>query len=227
MSLILCKMCGCGAVTAQSGIYICRSCGAKHSAEEIKADAARSPASWKAHFYSVYYQAADCKNDEIEITAKKLTDCLPSVFCLLKDNVSDSKDVKNALDEITSRLIYTANELYGTSEKYCMQTVQNSASDRANLTAAEQIVFTCGNLISQMLGEEFEAAFSVPCWKAGVALERKKYGKYADKLGNITPYIQKIRKYERRFEKGKDCFIDRILKRLRRKGVANTPYKDK
>lgn len=60
----------------------------------------KDPSSWEANFYTVYYQAMQCKIAEIPTASYNIINCIPNVVTLLVQSTSNQKQQESALTEI-------------------------------------------------------------------------------------------------------------------------------
>ena len=66
----------------------------------------KDPSSWEANFYVVYFRARSCRIIEIESAAISISNCLSSVFELVRDNVPEDKQM-----EVTNELYLQTTEI--------------------------------------------------------------------------------------------------------------------
>ena len=167
----------------------------------------KDPSSWEANFYSTYYQSMNCKIAEIGIAAIRISNCEETVFKLIKENVTNSNERREAVDEVASKLIHISSMLfnayknhydrigYQIQSKYTQEYVNNCAASR-------DIVYNSGNWIVQIFGDEY-GDIAASCWEVGVYQHNILMINLRDKEGNadvIQNYIDKIAKYDTSYQ---------------------------
>lgn len=164
----------------------------------------KDPNSWEAIFYTVYYQSMKCKIAEIQSAAIRVTNCEETVLQLIKDNILEPTERKNAVLEVANQLISISNMLYtaalnhynglGSSIKY------NYTQEMINnCFAARDIVYTFGNLVIVYFGDEYGKDIAVPCWTGGMIKHQGILNYLKDKETNksiIMNYYSKVQKYD-------------------------------
>ena len=78
----------------------------------------KDPNSWEATFFVNYYQTMTCKIGEIANAGYKLSHCLDSVCTLVKEQITDDEEKKNAINEIYARSITAADMLSGAASSH-------------------------------------------------------------------------------------------------------------
>lgn len=83
--------------------------------EEISAI---NPNSWEAMFYLVILKTNSIKNGEIASAAASVQNCLPKVFELIKNTISDNEEQKKVVQEVLDQCYKTALWLTSASENF-------------------------------------------------------------------------------------------------------------
>ncbi len=78
----------------------------------------KDPTSWEAYFYSIYYKAANCKIAEITSAAESVSNCIPSVFSMIKENLPDEEQRKRALGEVCDRAFQISKVFESAADNY-------------------------------------------------------------------------------------------------------------
>ena len=78
----------------------------------------KDPESWEATFYVVYFNAMQCKIAHIQSAAVSVTNCIDTVLKLIKNNVTDEEEQKNAYMEVASRVMIIAMMLYNAAKSH-------------------------------------------------------------------------------------------------------------
>ena len=118
----------------------------------------KDPNNWEASFYALYYRVELCKRTNPKETldaAKRLNTSLEFILGLARKSISDDKELKNAISEICSKCILTADTIY--------------AKEGASL------LYNLGDLIEREFGNSY-SALSEKSWKNGVRIHGKLSG---------------------------------------------------
>jgi uncharacterized Zn finger protein (UPF0148 family) len=166
------------------------------------------PESWEAQFYTVYYQAMSCKIANIYSAAVSITNCEDTVFNLIKENVQAPSERKKAVDEVAAKLITIAGMLFNGAKRHYdgigYQIQANYTQEMLNrCCAARDILYTSGNLIVQLFGEEYGKDFAAPCWEVGIRQHALLIRYFKDKEGNknlIMSYVDKIKNFKEDYQ---------------------------
>ncbi len=163
----------------------------------------KDPSSWEATFYTVYYQSMNCKIAEIQSAGIAISNCEDTVLKLIKDNVLDEKDKKEAINEMASKLILISNMLYNAATNH-YNSIDYSIRAKyiqeyvSNCCAARDIVYNFGDYLINIFGDKYAVDVAVPCWQLGVEQHTKLLPKLANIQINkdmIHKYAEKIKKY--------------------------------
>lgn len=165
---------------------------------------AKDPSSWEANFYSAYYQSMNCRVAETQIASNRLSGCVDTVLKLVLENVTDTKEQKAVLNEITAKLLGISRMLYNGALSHYNEI---NASIRSNYTqemlnrcgAARDICYTFGDSVSQLFGDVCAKNYAVPAWITGVTLHNGLMVHYVLKENNkntIMGYVEKIQYYD-------------------------------
>lgn len=72
----------------------------------------KDPTSWEAAFYSVYYQALNCKIIQIESSARSIQNSLDTVFALISCHLTDEGEKKEACKQVAFSSIAAADVFF-------------------------------------------------------------------------------------------------------------------
>lgn len=163
----------------------------------------KDPNSWEATFFVNYYQTMTCKIGEIANAGYKLSHCLDSVCTLVKEQITDDEEKKNAINEIYARSITAADMLSGAASSHYDE-IDVSIRDKFtqeyinNEVAARDICYILGEAMVIYFGEAY-GKIAALAWKKGIEIHSKfvKYLQEKDEnISVINQYADKIRKYE-------------------------------
>lgn len=163
----------------------------------------KEPKNWEANFYSTYYQSWNCKVGEIGMAATRMANCIETVYKLIKENIEEPNEVRDALKEIENQLIKISELLFAAYKNHYdgidAQIRSNYVQEYANnCSACREICYVGGNKIVEIFGDEY-GDIAANLWKLGVKQHNILNGVFVDKQGNaevIKSYIAKIRKYD-------------------------------
>ena len=163
----------------------------------------RDPSSWEANFYTTYFQSRNCKVQEVKVAAVRISNCEDTVLTLIKENVSDPEERRNAIDEVATQSIAISKILFNAYKNYydgleIQKKLDHDQEYTDNCSAARDIAYTCGNQIIKIFGDEY-GDIAAECWKVGVRLHNILNGAFVDKKLNadiIKRYNEKIFKYD-------------------------------
>ena len=176
------------------------------------------PNSWEAQFYTIYYQAMRCKIINIQSAANSIENCEKAVFNLIKDNVQDVAERKNAVNEIVTKLIIISIMLFnGAKSHYDGINYQIKGEYMQEMIyrccAARDILYTAGNLIIELFGDEYGKAYATLCWAEGIRLHASLLSYFKDKEENknlISFYVEKVKQYQEDYkppEINNGCYV--------------------
>ena len=162
----------------------------------------KDPSSWEANFYVVYFRARSCRIIEIESAAISISNCLSSVFELVRDNVPEDKqmEVTNELylqtTEIADVLFDASESNYNDTDPEIKGKYTQEFVDRAY--AIKQIMYDFGDGLEDVFGDRFGALASY-AWKDGIRLHQR-YIKYLNNKelnkNQILEYASKVKKFD-------------------------------
>ncbi|MBR4148456.1 MAG: TFIIB-type zinc finger domain-containing protein [Bacteroidales bacterium] len=162
----------------------------------------KDPSSWEANFYVVYFRAMSCKIAEIRSAATSVSNCLNTVFELVKSTIKDFDQQTKIVSEIYSRCLIIANMLSGAAESHYngidVSIRSNYVQEYVNNAAASaDIMYILGNVLEKSFEGKF-GVVSANAWEDGIKIHNS-YLKYLqDKDANIkimTSYGERIKKY--------------------------------
>ncbi|MBQ7122530.1 MAG: zinc-ribbon domain-containing protein [Clostridia bacterium] len=168
----------------------------------------KDPLSWEATFYVVYFKAMQCKIINIQSAAVSVSNCVDTVFALIKDNVTDKEEQKAAYTEVATRVILISQMLYNAAKNHydgidfsIRSKYQQEYLNRA--FAAFRTMYSLGNHLDTLFSEDSEAnKLAVAAWKSGIDLHKSVLLLLQDKAGNqreILSYAEKIKKYDQTY----------------------------
>ena len=210
----------------------------------------KDPTSWEAAFFSVYFTAMICMVAQLQSAAISVSNCEESVLGLIRDYVPKEEQAA-AVEEVMKYSILAATSLTAAAKSHYDGISSGSHYDVIssgirkeytreyvnNVWATKDIVYTCGNQIDKMFGDNEEIGkYAVDAWKAGIAIHETIIPRLANKAGSkstIDSYYKKISKYDRNwaekhfFENEKqrlESEINRIKLEIPRKTVKNPEF---
>ncbi len=164
----------------------------------------KDPTSWEASFYVVYFKAMSCKIAQIRSAAISVSNCEDSVLLLIRDHVPEMEQGA-AVVEVVLRSIRIAQMLAGGAKSHydgISADIKNKYTQEYidNVIAARDILYTCGNQVERIFGEEEAVArCAVHAWKSGIDIHKQILPMLANKSANqniIASYVDKIGKYD-------------------------------
>ena len=201
--------------------------GAAKYYEQIQIE---EPTSWEASFYTTYYKAMSCKIGEIRSAAISVSNCLDTVLGLIRDHVADKGEQKAAVEEIVRRCRVIAPLLNKAAENHYFDIGESIRGEYRQeyvdmAGAARDILYTCGNSVTNIFGNEPEyATQAAKCWEDAVEMHREMLGYYADKAGNqkyIDRYWKKIEQVDPAYVDGKEKAREKTQQIQKLKGELN------
>lgn len=167
----------------------------------------KDPSSWEANFYTVYFQAMNCKVAEIASAAIQLCNSEESIIYLIKNNVSDSDEQIKALEEFSYRIAEISNVFFSSSKNFYDNLSYQVKADylEGYVSAcfeATKVTYKAGDYIAQIFGEDY-GKIAANCWKQGVRLHSMICGIFDDKKSHadvIKSYNEKISKFDSSYE---------------------------
>ncbi len=168
----------------------------------------KDPLSWEATFYVVYFKSMQCKIMNIQSAANSVKNCVDTVLGLIKDNVTDKAEQKDAYTEVATRVMLISQMLFNAAKNHydgislsIKHNYNQEYLDRA--FAAFRTLYCLGNNLDSLFGEDAEAQkLAVSAWKSGIELHKSVLFMLQDKTGNqneITSYAEKIKKYDQTY----------------------------
>lgn len=164
----------------------------------------KDPNSWEAAFYVVYCKAWECKIHQIESAGISVAECIDTVLKLIKDNVANKDEQKEAYTEVANRVIIIASMLFNAGKNWYDdidkkdQYITQSWIDKA--FAAINCAYILGNNLDLLFKTDSEANnLSVTAWKQGVAWHSSLISILADEDEHrqaINNYVAKIQQYD-------------------------------
>lgn len=180
----------------------------------------KDPLSWEASFYAVYCNAMKCKIAEIQSAGASIANCINTVLNLIKDNVTNREEQKQAYTEVANRVINGVNILYNAATNHYSNISSQIRGKYTqewlnNCFAAIKCAYILGDSLDLLFGFDGEAnKLSVRAWKNGVARHQALIGSLADTDGNrnkVNSYVSKIRKYDTSYAAPKEsksaCYV--------------------
>lgn len=165
----------------------------------------KDPSSWEANFYTVYFQSMNCKIGQIQSAAIRLSNCEDTVLRLIKDNISEPKEQRKAIDEMGAKLIDISLILHNAAVGHYNgidSSIRRNYTQELldNCTAISGICYNFGDYVTKILGDDYGMDFAVPCWKAGIeqqiSMQNFDSLSLMDAKDTIMSYVSKIQKYD-------------------------------
>lgn len=162
----------------------------------------KDPTSWEASFYLVYFQAWQCKIAQIQSAAISVSNCLGSVFALIRDHVPKNEQAK-AVEEVISQcehmgrmLAVAATTHFSNTDASIMHSHTQEFMDR--ILASVNIVYTCGDEIQRVFKDQGAMVeYAAVAWKRGIAFQKETYFASKEKLRLMAlDYAKKIGAYD-------------------------------
>lgn len=165
----------------------------------------KDPSSWEASFYVIYFKAMECTIAQIQSASKSVANCIDTVLKLIKDNIINLEEQKQAYTEVSNRVIDIASMLFNAAKSHYngidIQIQSNYTQEWLNNAfAAMNCVYILGDNLDLLFGSDDEANnLAVTAWKKGVAWHQSLMGNLKNKDSNrktVNSYISKIVKYD-------------------------------
>jgi len=144
------------------------------------------PNNWEAFFYLVALKTKSIKLGEVDTAAISVSNCLPKVFQLIKETISDENERKNAVQEVVLECNKISDFLYNCNYNLYSYCINNDVSLNAIVLASRMdhkrrlryesanrcvkignLMCICGNAIETIFGlnDSFYASYAVFCWE--------------------------------------------------------------
>lgn len=130
----------------------------------------KDPGNWEAIFYSVYYEASECKIRDISSAANSVANCMYSTFSAISD-LQDEEEQDKALETVTTSAIVIGAMFVSSAVSHYNQfsTVNNAFSECAGR------VVSSGNIYSE-IEDAYKKVF--PNKKSRLATHQKLYASF-------------------------------------------------
>lgn len=163
--------------------------------------------SWEATFYNVCYELDRYNVTQIESAGIFVGKNIGTVLKLIKDNVANKDEQKEAYTEVANKVIYFASLFFEAAKK------QHKGRNgiwlwkyeremwRGEASAAINCAYALGDNLDLLFKTDSEANnLSVAAWKQGVAwhdyLKKKNIGEAKNYVAKIPQYAAKIQQYD-------------------------------
>ena len=163
----------------------------------------KDPTSWEAAFYAVYFKTKECRIAQIKSACISVANCINTVLKLIKDNVANKDEQKEAYTEVANRVMNIASMLFNAATEQYVDLGKRTLFLQQfinNAFAAMNCAYVLGDNLDLLFKTDSEANnLSVTAWKQGVAWHHSLIGKLADKDKNeqkINNYVAKIQQYD-------------------------------
>ena len=152
---------------------------------------AKDPSSWEANFYTVYYQAMNCKIGEIQTAATRVCNCLKNVLRLVKDNVPEAEQ-NSILNELNLRVIGISGMLSSAAVNHYNgigDSIRSNYRGELNMRciAAANALVEFGVLVVSLFGDDAGKSYAVPAWKMAIPIYEQM------EVDDITAHFDLIR----------------------------------
>lgn len=162
----------------------------------------KDPSSWEANFYVVYFKAMSCKLGEIWSAATSVSNCIPTVLELVKNNVPEEEQ-NNVLSELYARCTSISSMLSNAAKSHYfdidLQIRENYTQEYVNNAAASaDIMYGFGNTVENLFGDK-QGVIIAESWADGIKIHNSYLMFLQDKQGNMNVmngYADKIKKYK-------------------------------
>lgn len=166
----------------------------------------KEPNYWDAWFYAVYFEAMNCRHSEIAAMAEQLYDCQAMVLKLVRDYITEPKAEREALEELSSRMIEALNHLfYASKSAHYDHVTRNKIFENAKFvaegTACRDALYHLGDLLILICKDAY-GDLAARCWEAATRLHGLLHPALQDKKASerlLNSYGRKIRKYHPRY----------------------------
>lgn len=206
---------------------------AAHNAKEISDYAtalrhyenisSKDPDSWEALFYLVILKTNSIKNGEISSAALSVSNCLNSVFRLIKTNVTEDDERKKCVKEVIDQCMETSSGLSLASQSFYKSLTKgnglialtgiigavSSLGATANALLENQTRYSFIADIMRVCGDEIERNFglkdndykgyAVSSWKHMLEFDsayKNMHGAHIFEVIKLEKYVNKIKEYE-------------------------------
>jgi len=132
----------------------------------------KDPSSWEANFYSVYFQSMNCVIADICSAANNLTNLEEIVIKMVYDSIGGADERRKTINEISCRLIDISKMFTDVARNHYLGIdsnirMQYNAEYAANVCAARDILFHCGDCIIKIFGDDY-CDLAIMCWEVGI-----------------------------------------------------------
>ena len=178
----------------------------------------KEPNSWEAQFYVVYFKSMGCKIAEISSAATNLNNCIEPVLNLVKNNINNSDEQDNIIEEICDRTM-TMAEMLDDAARNHFNNISPRVQDKFvqgyvnKVFSVISLYYNSGDKLIEIFGETYKE-IAIGFWKLGIAKHKRIFGFFTDKKANenrIDIYVAKIQEYEPTYEKPKlnkgGCYV--------------------
>jgi len=169
----------------------------------------KDPSSWEANFYSVYYKTMSCKIGEISVAATNVSNCIKETFRLIKDNVSNGEERKNAIWEVWERVQKISKMLFDAATSH-MNSIDPLVKQKfqgqylANAIAAGGIPATVCDNLCDVFADDDEVMGTV-----GIQILKERIAEKIN-IETATRYAQVIKKYDSTYQMPENKPTDNI-----------------
>lgn len=167
------------------------------------------PNSWEACFFNVYSRAMQTKILYIESAANSISNCLDTVFKLIKNSAESDTEKETHVLEVARHVLMICSMLENSSKstmsknwsEYATNNTDTVVSYANRALACAGALFECGNLIERDYSYD-EEMVNVFCelWKSGINIWKTAYALFDDhaqRYSNMkNTYVAKLKKYQ-------------------------------
>lgn len=127
------------------------------------------PNNWEAYFFSVYYQASECKIAYIVTAANRVTNCEDTTLRLMEQSVTDETERIQTIEDLMKQLFLICTVMVTSAKTHFYDINADYRYRYAHeyfdrLTAACQMLYTFGDLVIDRFGESYGSLIE-PCWE--------------------------------------------------------------
>lgn len=166
----------------------------------------QNPNLWDAWFYGIYFDALNCRSNEIIDMAEQLYDGQDPLLWLVRDFVTDPQKEHEAIQELTQRMIEVCDHLFFASKSsHYDKVVRNKLFENAKYVAegscCRDALYHFGDLLVLHF-KDLYGDLAATCWEAATKLHGVLHPTLQDKKASerlLYAYGRKIRKYHPHF----------------------------
>ena len=178
------------------------------------------PNSWEASFYNVYFRAIQTNSTNVKSAPNSITNCLETVFKLIKNGTDSDEEKKKHAQEVGVRVRYICYMFEQSAKSTFCDSLNSTYGKYANnreilvtlavaygsfVMEVADAMFKCGDLIERDYSDDNTMIVENACalWKPAIDIWKEAYcinDNHAAWYSKMkSTYVAKIKKYDRSY----------------------------